>query len=138
MTKLYVTYLDNYENKCPYGLESDMDRINKDLSIIFNLPKDIEDLKNSAKQNKEGTSYIHRFCQFIIYIYLASDLKKGGIAFFDCENNMDTALEVYNKFGKDQFPQMIRQDFINQFIELQEIYQQVSGWAELTVEELPE
>ena len=136
-TKLYVNDIIDHESKGTYGVESDFVRISKDLSTMFRLQKDIEDLTNMAKQQPDGLSYMHRFCQFIVYINLSNKLVTGSnLAFFDCRDDMDTALDVHLHFTKTGFGKMVKEDFMNQFLEIREIYDQVKDMAQLTTEEL--
>jgi|SRR6185437_5897465 len=130
--KLYVSNIINHKEKGIYGIEGNRNRVNKDLSIIFKRQQDIDDLLNLARQQKEGLAYIHRFCQFIVYINLSNDLKNNSLAFFDCFNDMDTALDVHLHFTRTGFDKLTKEDFMNQFLEIREIYEQVKDMAVLT------
>lgn len=133
--KLYVDRIIEFEHNGTYGFEFDTRRIIKDIFTIFNN-RDATDFLKAAMQQPEGISYMHIFCQFIVFFHLRNDLQSGSLALFDCWNDMDIALDMYNHFTKQGFDIVIKQDFMNQFLELQDVYELVQNSAKLTLEPL--
>ena len=100
--KLYVDKIIEFEHNGTYGFEFDMKRIIKDIFTIFNN-RDATDLMKAAMANSEGISYMHRFGNLIVYFHLRNDLQSGSLALFDCWNDVDIALDMYNHFTKQGF-----------------------------------
>jgi hypothetical protein len=132
--KLYVNAIIDYENNGIYGLENDIDRIKKNMSIIFK-DDDSKLLTEEAKKNSDGISLMYSFCQYIVYIFLDNSFSKCSMAFFDCKNSMNTALDIHLHFTKNGFDKITKEDFMQQFLEIEAVYEQVKDAAELTTQD---
>jgi len=133
--KLYVNDIIETGKSGLYGLEYDMVRIFKNMDIIIQ-PSDKESVLMEARDSPTAISFVHRFCQFIFYLKLNNDLTKGNLVFFDCKNEMDIALDVYNAFSKGEFKELQKEDFMEMFLQISKDYDNLDGMAELTVEEI--
>jgi hypothetical protein len=133
--KIYVNKIIYPENNIVgvYGLVNTPDRIAKSLATILSV-NDNENLKQTALKGK-GASMVHSFCQFIVYIQLNSDLINGSIAYFDCENDVDAALEMYNQFSKGGWDKYYKDGFMQEFLIIEKEYDKVKDLAELTEED---
>jgi len=130
--KLYVDSLFESDTGV-YGIENDITRIRKNMSVMYHQ-HDIEYLQNEAKKNKEGISHLHQFCQFIVYLILHQDLNSGQITFFDCRNDMNIALDIYNQFTKEGWDKLPKESFMKWFLEIEKEYEKVKDVAELTTD----
>jgi hypothetical protein len=128
--KLYVSHIVNLNDKGLYGFEDNPERINKNLSVIFRQEY-IDSLKTKAQKHSEGINSIYQFCQFIIYLRLEQDLT-GKMALFDCRDNMDTALDLYNTLEKIGRGKIQKDDLMNLFLAIRKEYEKVKEMAELT------
>ena len=90
----------------------------------------------AAMANQEGISYMHTFANLITYFHLRNDLQSGSIAFFDCLNDINIALDMYNHFTAQGFDKAAKNDFMKQFLELEPVYDLQIGLVKLTTEEL--
>lgn len=132
--KLYVREILTPVDKGVYGIETDIVRFNKNFDLIFS-PVDADFLRNAANNNSEGISYMQNFCQFVIYIRLQRGLKIGSMAFFDCNNDVDIALDAHNMFTKQGWSKQTKEEFMKQFMIVSDKYHLVQDLAELTTEE---
>jgi hypothetical protein len=126
--KLQVDVLVTTENKGTYGIA------NSDYLITGNFNKIF--LSENAKQiayelEDKDISVMHQFCQYIVYSNLSNKPGNSQIVFFDCENDINTALDIYNAFTKGNFGTISKEEFMQLFIVIQECYSEVIGLAEL-------
>lgn len=132
--RLYVGSIFNVEEGT-FGLETNIPRIIQNLRTMFTT-EDLRSLELATQQNPGGVSVLNRFCQFVFYLYLSSNAESGSMTFFDCMNNMDTALDIHFKFSNKGIEFIKKEEFINQFLEIREEYEQVKNAAILTTEEI--
>jgi len=109
--KLYVDRIIEFEHNDFYGLEFEIKRIIKVIFTIFNN-RDATDFMKAAMANQEGISYMHTFANLVTYFHLRSDLQSGSIAFFDCLNDINIALDLYNYFSEQGFDKAAKNDFM--------------------------
>ena len=133
--KLYVDRIIEFEHAGTYGFVFEINRIIKDIFTIFNQ-RDAKDLLMAATNNSDGISYMHVFANLIVYLHLRNDLQSGSLALFDCLNDVDIALDMYNHFTAQGFDKTTKDDFMKQFLELEPIYDSQKGLVEFTTEEL--
>jgi hypothetical protein len=131
--KLYVDNIVDYENNGTYGIAKSDDYVRRDFDMIFTKP-DADDLIDKADKEEKGISLMHSFCQFIVYLNLHKDFKGSQIVFMDCRNDIDTALDIYNAFTKNNWGAATKNEFMKQFTAIQDKYEIMKDVAELVTE----
>ena len=108
-----------------YGIANKEKEIQWCLQNTF-TEEDAKKFKDIAgKDIKKGASVFNNFYQFIIYAKLDGNLMTGSIAYFDCFNNVDNALDIYSQFTRGDWSADYKSEFMNQFLLIQAKYDEV-------------
>jgi hypothetical protein len=133
--KLYVDKIIPYGNRgAYYGLVDDIAKIKKNIPLIIkesDLPIIIKELLS----NENGIYFLDRVYQFIYCLELRKNYGSGKLTLFDCTNDTDTALDMYNDLSKDGWIKQPKDEFMKLFQEIQEFYSTIE-FAELTTKDV--
>ena len=131
---IYVNHILTAAQNGIYGSVNEPKEIAHCLKWAFRM-EDAEKLKIIAKSSSNGASVCSNFWHFIIYAHLDNNMTSGTILYFDCKNDMELAFEACNLIPKDDSGKSYKQDFMEQFLVVQEKYDEIEGVAVLTLTE---
>ncbi len=93
------------------------------IDVVFNEESAVS-IKNSLETSTGGISLFHVFGQFIVYFSLSASKDEGGLVFIDCKNDIDIALDTFNKMkGRHGWSEKSRKSFMEQFTFLEDKYE---------------
>lgn len=130
--RIYVNRILTAEKIGTFGLVDQAKEISHCIKWAFQLD-DAEKLKVVAKVSSNGTNVCSHFWHFLVYAYLDNNLTTGNIFYFDCKNDMELAFEACDIIHPYSNGKSYKQNFFEQFLIMEENYEEIKGIAELAI-----
>lgn len=131
--KLYVDKIITYGDKgANYAVVDTPSKIKNILPLVIR-DTDLPIILDELTKTEEAIYYLDRFCQFIFLLELKKNFGGGQLMFFDCINETDIALDLYNDLSKDGWITQPKNEFMTLFQEIQLEYSTIQC-AELSTD----
>lgn len=127
-TEIFVNKIIDQDGKYNYAIANELNEINIGMRQAF--PGEYFPTLNYESQITQKCLF-SSFWHFIVCVYLNNKLEPTSIKYFDCQNNVDLALDAYNDFIKDSCSINCRNKFMEQFNIVQSKYDEIHGIAQL-------
>lgn len=119
MKQIFVNSIHKEEDRIN-GIAVLNHTVEEDLRIIFDKYMLLAIMK-TAEGNPSGMHTFVTYCQYIVLVQVkVSPNFDGALNFIDCNNSLDSALDLYLLYTKNNWGQEVKAGFMKAFQKIQD------------------